>query len=173
MPTTKGKPLDTSPVMLPPSQISKPQRVLACVLCQQRKVKCDRKYPCANCVKSRAQCVLATQVSRRRRRRLPGRELLERIRKYEDLLCQNNIKFEPLHRDSGGEMESPNVEGGYSSYNEQPKTAEAAWSSPSTTTNSERVYEAKYVLSKKLFMMTNCLRNIWHAMSQEVQLYLM
>ena len=129
---------------------SRSQRVLACVLCQQRKVKCDRKYPCANCIKSRAQCVPATQVSRRRRRRFPERELLERLRKYEDLLRQNNIKFEPLHKDSAGEKESPNVEAGYDSDDEQPKTAGVDWSSPSTTVNSERAYEAKYALSKKL-----------------------
>lgn len=32
---------------------SKQPRPLACVLCQRRKVKCDRNYPCANCVKVR------------------------------------------------------------------------------------------------------------------------
>lgn len=26
-------------------------RVLACALCQQRKVKCDRQEPCSNCIK--------------------------------------------------------------------------------------------------------------------------
>jgi hypothetical protein len=66
------------------------------------------------------------------------------------LLRQNNIKFEPLHKNSPGEKESPNVEGvGYDS-DEQPKTAAADWSSPSTTINSERAYEPKYTLSKKL-----------------------
>lgn len=29
----------------------KPPRILACVLCQHRKIKCDRNFPCANCVK--------------------------------------------------------------------------------------------------------------------------
>jgi hypothetical protein len=123
---------------------SKPQRVLACVLCQQRKVKCDRKYPCANCTKSRTQCVPATQVARRRRRRVPERELLERLRMYEDLLRQHNIKFEPLHKDSAGEK-SASVEGGYGSDDEQAKTAGGDWSSPATTINSERAYESKYV----------------------------
>lgn len=32
---------------------SRSSRPLACVLCQRRKVKCDRKYPCANCIKVR------------------------------------------------------------------------------------------------------------------------
>lgn len=125
------------------SQSSKPQRVLACVLCQQRKVKCDRKFPCANCVKFRAQCVPATLTPRRRRRRFPERELLGRLRSYEDLLRQNNIKFEPFHPDSAAE-ESPNTKGGYDSDDEHPATADADWSSPSTTVESERGHEAKY-----------------------------
>ncbi|XXH05440.1 hypothetical protein Hte_011867 [Hypoxylon texense] len=63
----------------------KSQRVLACALCQQRKVKCDRKFPCANCVRAGAQCV-PTSAPRPRRRRFPERELLDRIRHYEGLL---------------------------------------------------------------------------------------
>jgi hypothetical protein len=118
----------------PPSQSSKSQRVLACVLCQQRKVKCDRKFPCVNCIKSQAYCVPAKQVSRRGRRR---------FRKYENLLRQNNIKFEPLREDPAREDGVPNVVGGDDSDDEHPKASEADWSSPSTTVNSERVYEAK------------------------------
>lgn len=78
------------------------QRMLACVLCQQRKVRCDRKVPCSNCVKSRAQCVQATLAPRQRRRRFPERDLLERLRRYEDLLHKNNIDFESLHPTTNG-----------------------------------------------------------------------
>ena len=92
----------------------------------------------------------ATQVSRRRRRRFPERELLERLRKYEDLLRQNNIKFEPLHKDSAEEKESLNVDGADDSEDEQPKTAGPESSSPSTTVYSERAHESKYALSQKL-----------------------
>ncbi|KAF3932235.1 hypothetical protein ABW20_dc0110701 [Dactylellina cionopaga] len=74
----------------------KSQRVLACLLCQQRKVKCDRKFPCAHCVRADVTCIPAT-VARPRRRRFPERELLERLRHYEGLLRQNNVKFESLH----------------------------------------------------------------------------
>ncbi|KAK9343537.1 hypothetical protein V1522DRAFT_394310 [Lipomyces starkeyi] len=63
----------------------------------------------------------------------PERELLERLRKYEDLLRQNNIKFEPLHKDSAGEKESPNVEGGFDSDDEQPKIGGPDCSCPTTT----------------------------------------
>jgi hypothetical protein len=80
----------------PPCRPAKPTRVLACVLCQQRKVKCDRKFPCMNCVKAKTQCVPSTQLTRRRRRRIPEQELLDRLRRYEGLLGKNNIQFEPI-----------------------------------------------------------------------------
>ena len=150
LPTIDRGSLNMNSVAPPMTQFSKPQRVLACVLCQQRKVKCDRKHPCANCIKAQVQCVPAIQVSRRRRRRIPERDLLERLRKYEDLLHQNNIKFEPLHRDSAGEKESPNAGGGYDSDDEQPKRPAEGLSSPSTTANSERVQKHKYTLFKTL-----------------------
>ena len=76
---------------------TKSQRVLSCVLCSQRKVKCDRKFPCTNCSKAGAQCVPASSVPRQRRRRFPERELLDRLRLYEDLLKKHNIPFQPLH----------------------------------------------------------------------------
>lgn len=78
----------------------KQKRILACVRCQQRKIKCERKFPCAQCIAAREQCLPATRNRNvRRKRRFPERELLERIRMYEDLLRQNNITFEPLHKD--------------------------------------------------------------------------
>src|SRR5271154_543896 len=134
-PTLERRTPDMSPdTPSPSSQLLKPQRVLACVLCQQRKVKCDRKFPCANCTKCRTQCVPATLATRRRRRKFPERELLERLRKYEDLLRQNNIKFEALSKDPSGAKGPLNAEGGYDSDDGHPEAAGADWPSPSTTT---------------------------------------
>ncbi|ROV91862.1 hypothetical protein VMCG_09183 [Cytospora schulzeri] len=97
-PTPEPQQTVTSPTMPTRTTAHKPQRVLACVLCQQRKVKCDRKFPCANCLRAGVHCVPAnTLYPRQRRRRFPERELLERLRNYEDLLHQNEIDFEPLH----------------------------------------------------------------------------
>ncbi|TVY15781.1 Aurofusarin cluster transcription factor aurR2 [Lachnellula arida] len=139
-----------TPDMTPPGAPSKPQRILACVRCQQRKIKCDRKFPCANCNTSRAQCVPATLTQRgRRKRRFPERELLERLRKYEDLLSRNHIDFEPLHKgkdtNSPGEKEVSTSRGGRGdeSENEQPGAVEADCPSPSASIKSERVHEAK------------------------------
>lgn len=118
-----------------PAAASKPQRVLACMLCQQRKVKCDRKFPCVNCIKSRAQCVPATLAVRRRRRRLPERELLERLHKYEDLLRKNDIQFHPIDSDAIGKRPFASTEDNYASDDEQ-----------SETIKSETEYEAMYAL---------------------------
>lgn len=73
------------------------KRVLACELCQSRKVKCDRNFPCKNCIKSGAQCVQSHPGPRQRRRRFPERDLLKQISRYEDLLRINNVAFQPLH----------------------------------------------------------------------------
>ncbi|KAE9376651.1 hypothetical protein N431DRAFT_367787 [Stipitochalara longipes BDJ] len=153
LPAITEHPTSASPSSRPADL--KPRRQLACVLCQQRKVKCDRKHPCATCVKARVQCV-ATQAPRRRRRRFPERELLERVRKYEDLLSHHNIRFEPLHANPqlAVEKESPtsNMEGCYDSDDEQPEISSSGTIAdvppPIMTATSERwrVYEAKPIL---------------------------
>ena len=143
LPEIRMKTSDVSQAAHPPTNTPKLQRVLACVSCQQRKVRCDRNFPCANCIKSRTQCIPATQVSRRKRRRLPERDLLQRLRKYEDLLRQNNVKFEPLHKDPSEDKEPLELEGRFESDDEQPKSSRVDPLTPSTAVNSERVYEAK------------------------------
>ncbi|ODA79118.1 hypothetical protein RJ55_04709 [Drechmeria coniospora] len=62
-------------------------RVLACVLCQQRKIKCDRNFPCANCVKANVTCTPSTPAPARKRRR-PNQDLQERLMRCEELLKQ-------------------------------------------------------------------------------------
>ena len=150
-----------------PSSLFQPlrsRRVLACVLCQQRKIKCkvqlpshqpsttllvlhlyvttgSRTFPCANCIKLRAQCVPASQ--RQRRRRFSERALLERLRKYEDLLRQNNIMFETPNKDSARDKESLNAESSCDSDDERPVAVRRNMSDPSSTVKSEKSYGAK------------------------------
>lgn len=70
------------------------------MLCQQRKVRCDKNKPCSNCVKAGAECrVVPSQPPRRRKKRLQEKDLLERLRKYETLLAQNGIKFDAIDPD--------------------------------------------------------------------------
>ncbi|EMD86139.1 hypothetical protein COCC4DRAFT_162180 [Bipolaris maydis ATCC 48331] len=94
-----------------PAPAAKPQRVLSCILCAQRKVKCDRRSPCSNCIKAGVQCVSAATIPRQRRRRFPERELLERLRHYERLLTEHNIPFEPLHASHANRYSSPHAIG--------------------------------------------------------------
>ena len=69
----------------------------ACVLCQRRKVKCDRRDPCGACRKARAQCEFrAPAPPRRRARKSVETVLIARIRRYEDLLKGYGVQIEPL-----------------------------------------------------------------------------
>ena len=67
----------------------------ACVLCQKRKVKCDRRHPCAACTKSRAKCVFQSPaLPRRRPRKSPEAILLAKVRRYEELLKGFGVNIE-------------------------------------------------------------------------------
>jgi hypothetical protein len=69
-------------------------------LCQQRKVRCDKQKPCANCVKAQVECrVVPPQPPRRRRKKPHERDLIERLKKYENLLAQHGVNFEPIADD--------------------------------------------------------------------------
>jgi len=110
------------------------------VLCQQRKVKCDRNSPCNNCNKAGLQCVPAALAPRQRRRRFAERELLDRLRHYEDLLRQHSISsFEPLHPSANVEKErggSISTAGRY-----EPNLTKSSIESP--TSDPENVPKAK------------------------------
>ncbi|KAK4165247.1 putative transcriptional regulatory protein [Cladorrhinum sp. PSN259] len=69
----------------------------SCVLCQQRKVRCDKQKPCANCIKANVECrVVPPQPPRRRKKKPHERDLIERLRKYEALMSQAGVNFEPI-----------------------------------------------------------------------------
>ena len=73
-----------------------------CVLCQQRKVKCDRNDPCGNCVKARVECVSTTLQPRRRKKRFPEAELLARLRKYEEHLRSYGADIDAINQEGPG-----------------------------------------------------------------------
>ncbi|CZR60191.1 related to binuclear zinc cluster transcription factor that regulates the ratio between aurofusarin and rubrofusarin biosynthesis [Phialocephala subalpina] len=53
-------------------------------------------YAGGNCLKGGVECVPSTLQPRRRRRQFPESDLLERLRRYEDILRQKGVKVEPL-----------------------------------------------------------------------------
>ncbi|KAJ4267166.1 hypothetical protein NW762_003267 [Fusarium torreyae] len=100
--------------MAPEPQQQRPtqsKRILACVLCQQRKKKCDRKSPCSFCVKAKTQCIPSTPAPKRSRRK-PTKELLARLERCEELLkrctcVQKSLMYEPLPLVAESESSSP------------------------------------------------------------------
>jgi len=148
----------------------KMQRVLACVLCQQRKIRCDRKSPCANCIKSGAHCVSASLAPRQRRRRFPERELLDRVRHYEDLLSKHDIEFEPLH---GAPAVTPTSSEQVSTKPPRHGSAENHTEGPNEPWRereaNDQDYRTKYVFSGiSRAGSFNFFRNFWHAMNRKV-----
>lgn len=59
----------------------------SCVTCRRRKVKCDKKSKCTNCVKANIECVYPSPGRAPRKPRKPqDSELLERLRKLEGVV---------------------------------------------------------------------------------------
>ncbi len=76
------------------------QKVKSCILCQQRKVRCDRKSPCSVCTKARVECIFRAPIRPgRRSKKNPEADLLARLRKYEDLLKTNGIEVDDFENE--------------------------------------------------------------------------
>jgi hypothetical protein len=122
----------------------KPGRVLSCVLCSQRKVKCDRTFPCSNCKKSGAQCIQPTFAPRQRRHRFAEKELLQQLQRYESLLKENNIAFQSIHSAEDTHLMKPEVGNG----SDQESREQQDISSPSASiekTPNNRIRTSKFV----------------------------
>ncbi|KAE8420745.1 hypothetical protein BDV36DRAFT_249068 [Aspergillus pseudocaelatus] len=141
-----------SPAAVSPRSATRPPRVLSCVLCQQRKVRCDREFPCANCIRAGVQCIPATGA-RQRRRRFPERELLERLRRYEALLRQNNIPFDPLHKSTA---EGP-------CQREHPRGSSALDETADSTVGTDQLSNEKKTVKCEY---SNEAKNFWYLMNQ-------
>lgn len=116
--------------------IVKLTRGTSCVLCQQRKVRCDKNKPCANCVKAGVECkVVAPQPPRRRKKRMQEKDLVDRLRKYEALLAENGVKFDAIGHELKTDVRDGNNEDveELESFFEDLKTTPEASTSPSAT----------------------------------------
>ena len=79
----------------------------ACTICQRRKVKCDRKNPCSNCVKAEAECEYRDPLPPRRRRKVqqPDAMLMARLKRCEATL--KRIGINPDAVGSGSRAQLP------------------------------------------------------------------
>ena len=59
----------------------------SCITCRKRKVRCDKRHPCANCTKAAIECVFpGPGRAPRRSRKPPDSELLARLRRLEGVV---------------------------------------------------------------------------------------
>lgn len=84
----------------------------SCVICQRRKVKCERADPCSNCVKHKVQCEYRSPAPPRRRKRTsPDPDVYTKLKRYEDILQGYGVKPEDLNGDQGpprpNQLDSP------------------------------------------------------------------
>jgi Fungal Zn(2)-Cys(6) binuclear cluster domain len=87
----------------------------SCLICRRRKVKCDRRNPCSNCVKAAQQCSFLAPLRGRRKRTKPPKEGLHaKLKRYEELLKSYGAKIEPSEYDDddsdSASMSRPDVE---------------------------------------------------------------
>jgi hypothetical protein len=68
------------------------------MLCQRRKVRCDKQKPCGNCVKANAECTVVPSRPRGKRNtpKPQGKGLAERLEKYEELMTRHGLDFVSL-----------------------------------------------------------------------------
>lgn len=80
-----------------------PPNPRSCTTCRKRKVRCDKKYPCASCLKTGSVCVFPGPGRAPRRSRKPqDAELMARLKRLEGVVQSlNNIP------QSEGEVEPP------------------------------------------------------------------
>ena len=59
----------------------------SCTTCRKRKVRCDKRHPCANCTKASIECIFpGPGRAPRRSRKPPDSELLARLRRLEGVV---------------------------------------------------------------------------------------
>ncbi|KAL8972042.1 MAG: hypothetical protein Q9183_000759 [Haloplaca sp. 2 TL-2023] len=59
----------------------------SCILCRKRKVRCNKRHPCANCTKADIECIFpGPGRAPRRSRKPPDAELLARLRRLEGVV---------------------------------------------------------------------------------------
>ena len=70
-------------------------KAFSCTRCFERKVKCDRRSPCSNCLRFEADCIYRAPPAPNRRKKQPHEKyLLARLKDYESLLRSHGIGIE-------------------------------------------------------------------------------
>ncbi|KAJ6114970.1 hypothetical protein N7486_000748 [Penicillium sp. IBT 16267x] len=90
-----------------------PPKPYSCVVCHNRKVKCDRKEPCSNCAKADVECVYRPPPPPRRRKRerdASGNASQEREKSFRRMTPEPSQVDQPFKRSSPTSGEPPEAE---------------------------------------------------------------
>ncbi|KAI1124975.1 fungal-specific transcription factor domain-containing protein [Nemania abortiva] len=102
-------------VAIPTSNINsaQPAHIRSCVLCRQRKVKCDRRQPCSNCVRSGATCVHPPGAGRaaKRPRQAADTKVLDRLSQLETTIRRLQQQAKGREADSRIDLEPAPAQG--------------------------------------------------------------
>ncbi|KAM3499204.1 hypothetical protein MY10362_007513 [Beauveria mimosiformis] len=67
-------------------------KTFSCLVCRQRKVRCDHAQPCSNCKRAKIDCEYVAPVRGKRKRSQPSRETMHaKLRRYEDMLRTRGV----------------------------------------------------------------------------------
>ncbi|KAF2761141.1 C6 transcription factor [Pseudovirgaria hyperparasitica] len=79
----------------------------SCLLCRQRKVKCNKQSPCSNCIKAEKPCNFIAPVRGTRKKIKPPKEGLHaKLQRYEELLKSYGAKIEASDEDHQTDAET-------------------------------------------------------------------
>ncbi|KAI0023879.1 fungal-specific transcription factor domain-containing protein [Xylariomycetidae sp. FL0641] len=111
---------------------------LSCTSCRARKLRCDRRTPCGNCVRSRSECILPTRKRIQRPRQTKNSELLQRLNRLESLVGQVGLaKLEAQGAASGKNQISLPSDEPANEPNVHPEPIEVPTDSPEATEKEE------------------------------------
>ncbi|KAL8786109.1 MAG: hypothetical protein Q9213_002974 [Squamulea squamosa] len=90
--------------MVTPTAVPPTEQPHSCVTCQRRKVKCERRYPCSNCVKHGSVCEFRAPAPprRRKRRASPDPDIHAKLKRAEEILQGYGIDPDDLNKDNVG-----------------------------------------------------------------------
>lgn len=69
-----------------PKPANAPPKLLSCVSCRARKVKCNKEFPCGPCTRGGVECVFPARKRNRKPRQTRQTELLDRLAKLEEIV---------------------------------------------------------------------------------------
>ncbi|KAI3328966.1 hypothetical protein HD806DRAFT_519308 [Xylariaceae sp. AK1471] len=90
------------------SKSAQPTHLRSCVLCRQRKVKCDRRQPCSNCIRAEATCVHPPGAGRaaKRPRQVVDTKVLHRLSQLETTIRRLQQQTKGREADSDSHVAS-------------------------------------------------------------------